>query len=135
MVDYGHGIVGYVLTLISLISGLVVFVISLMVVAIIMHHQYTNRLRREEKITLVLSASIYLFILIQIITMISFNIQTLIGDVYGNNFDSSWCIFGGYFVCVVWCGAYHTFVIQVNNEEEYIVMRSRETSLKFVTRY
>jgi hypothetical protein len=53
--------------------------------------------------------------------MISFNIQTLLGDVYGNNFDSSWCIFRGYFICVTTCTTYHAFVIQVNNEKEYIV--------------
>jgi hypothetical protein len=135
MVDYGHGMVGYVLNLISLISGLVVCVISLMVVAIIIYHQYNNRLKREEKITLALFTNIYLFMLIEIIPIISFNIQTLIGDVYGNNFDSSWCIIRGYFIVLIaFCG-YHTFVIQVNNEKEYIVMSSRETSLKLVTRY
>jgi len=135
MVDYGHGMVGYVLNLISLISGLVVCVISLMVVAIIIYHQYNNRLKREEKITLALFANIYLFFLTETIPIISINIQTLIGDVYGNNFDSSWCIFRGYFICTISCAQYHAFVIQVNNEKEYIVMSSRETLLKLVTRY
>jgi hypothetical protein len=135
MIDYGRGIIGYILNLISLISGLVVFVISLMVVAIIIYHQYTNRLKREEKITLILSANIYLVIFIEIIPIISFNIQTLIGDVYGNNFDSSWCVIRGYFICMMCCTVYHTFVIQVNDEKEYIVMNSRETSLKLLTRY
>jgi hypothetical protein len=135
MVDYERGIVGYVLNLISLISGLVVSVISLMLVAIIIYHQYTNRLKREEKITLALSANIYLFIFIEIITSISFNIQTLIGDVYGNNFDSSWCIIRGYFICMTFFTLYHTFVVQVNNEKEYIVMSSREASPKLVPRY
>jgi hypothetical protein len=135
MVDYGHGMVGYVLNLISLISGLVVFVISLMVVAIIIYYQYNNRLKREEKITLILSANIYLIILIQIISIISLNIQTLIGDVYGNNFDSSWCILRGYFTCMTCFTLYHTFVVQVNNEKEYIVMSSREASPKSVPRY
>jgi hypothetical protein len=121
MVNYTDGLVGYVLTLISLINGLFVFVISFMVLAIIIYHQYNNRLKREEKVTLVLSANIYLFIFINIITIISSNIQTLLGDVYGNNFDSSWCIFRGYFICVVTCAFYHTFAIQVNNEKEYIV--------------
>ncbi len=61
MVDYGHGIVGYVLNLICLLSGLIVFVISLMVFAIIIYHQYQNRLKREEKITLILSVNILLY--------------------------------------------------------------------------
>jgi uncharacterized membrane protein len=134
MIDYGYGIVGYVLNLISLISGLVVFIISMMVVAIIIYHQYKNRLKREEKITLILSANIYLLFFIEIIPIISINIQTLIGDVYGNNFDSSWCVIRGYFICITAFSVYHTFAIQVNNEKEYIGMSSRETSLKLLTR-
>jgi tetrahydromethanopterin S-methyltransferase subunit C len=114
MFDYGHGIVGYVLTLISLIHGSLLAVISFIVVAIIIYHQYNNRLKPEEKITLVLSANIYLLIFIYIIELISCNIQTLIGDVYGNNFNSSWCIFRSYFIVVMSCSMYHAFVIQVN---------------------
>jgi hypothetical protein len=114
MINYGHGTVGYVLTFISLIHALFAAVISLMVIAMIIYHQYNNRLKRDEKITLLLSANIYSTIFISLITFISFNIQTLIGDVYGINFDSSWCIFRGYFINVIFLAFYHAFVIQVN---------------------
>jgi hypothetical protein len=114
MIKYGHGTVGYVLTFISLIHASFASVISLMVIVIIINHQYHNRLKRDEKITLLLSVNIYSTIFISLITFMSFNIQTLIGDVYGINFDSSWCIFRGYFIVVILLAFYHAFVIQVN---------------------
>jgi hypothetical protein len=114
MINYGHGTIGYVLTFISLISALFASVISLMVIVIIIYHQYNNRLKRDEKITLLLSFNIYSTIFISLITFMSFNIHTLIGDVYGINFDSSWCIFRGYFIIVIFLAFYHAFVIQVN---------------------
>jgi len=130
MISYGHGIVGYVLTFISLIHSSIACVISPMVIAIIVYHQYHNRLKREEKITLVLSANIYLIIFICILQLISFNIQTLIGDVYGNNFDSSSCILRGYFLAVTICAFYHAFVTQVNIGKGCIVISSKKTSLE-----
>jgi hypothetical protein len=114
MINYEHGTVGYVLTLISLIHASFASIISLIVVGIIIYHRYNNRLKREEKTTLLLSANIYSILFIYIITLISFNIQTLLGDVYGINFDSSWCIFRGYFIIVIIFLLYHSFVIQVN---------------------
>ncbi len=114
MINYGHGTVAYVLTFISLISALFGSVISLMVIVIIIYHQYKNRLKRDEKITLLLSANIYSTILICLIIFMSFNIQTLIGDVYGISFESSWCIVRGYFISVIFLAFYHAFVIQVN---------------------
>jgi len=130
MISYGHGIVGYVLNVISLIHSSIACVISPMVIAIIIYHQYYNRLKREEKITLVLSANIYLLIFIFTLQLISFNIQTLIGDVYGNNFDSSSCIFRGYFLTVMCSALYHAFVVEVNIEKGCIVICSKKTSLK-----
>ncbi len=114
MINYGHGTVGYVLTFISLINAVFASVISLMVIVIIIYHQYNNRLKRDEKITLLLSFNIYSIIFICLITLMPSNIQTLIGDVYGISFDSSWCIFRTYFIAVMFFALYHAFVIQVN---------------------
>jgi hypothetical protein len=129
MVSYEYRIVGYVLTLISLVDSSIAWVISLMVIDIIIYHQYHNRLKREEKITLALSANIYLLIFMYILQLISFNIQTLLGDVYGNHFDSSWCIFRECFLVAMHCALYHAFVTQVNIEKGFIMINSGKTSL------
>ncbi len=92
--------------------------ISLMVVTMIIHHQCNNRLKREENIALLLSANIYVLIFIYIIILISMNIQTLIGDVYGNNFDSIGCVFRGYLACIIVCALYYTFVVQVSDAKK-----------------
>ncbi|CAF4016623.1 unnamed protein product [Rotaria sordida] len=112
MIDYGRGIVGFILTLISLIHGSAAWVISFMVVVIIIRYQYNNRLKREEKITLLLSTNIYLLIFLYITALISCNIQTIVGDIHGNNFDSSWCVFVGYYIVATCCALYHAFVTQ-----------------------
>jgi hypothetical protein len=113
MIKYGHGIVGCVLTTISLIHALITWVVSLAMVVIIIYHKNHHRLKREEKITLLLSAYIYSFIYIYATISVSINIETLVGDVYGTDYDSSWCVFRGYFVAVCCCTIYHTFVVQV----------------------
>jgi hypothetical protein len=134
MIDYGHGIVGYVLTMISLIHGSITCVVSASMVVIIIYHQTHHRLKREEKITLLLSGYIYFFICIYITILISTNIQMLIGDEYGTNYDTSSCIFREYFFLVICCAMYHTFVVQVNTEDIVYCDRSvrniTEISLK-----
>jgi ABC-type Mn2+/Zn2+ transport system permease subunit len=114
MISYGHGLVGYILTIISLIHALIGFIVSTIVVIAIIYYQYHHRLKREAKITLVLSANIYSFLVIYTIILIATNIQTLLGDIYGINYDSSWCIFREYFITVIVCALYYTFVVQVN---------------------
>ncbi|CAF1001688.1 unnamed protein product [Rotaria sordida] len=108
----GHGIVGSILTLISLIHASFAIVTSVIVIAIIIYHQYHNRLRREEKITLILSVNIYFYMNIYVAVLVSGNIQTLLGDIYEQNFDSSWCTFRGYFTGVACCAVFNAFVIQ-----------------------
>jgi hypothetical protein len=113
MINYGHGLVGYVLTMISLIHASITCVVSVGMIGIIIYHQNHHRLKREEKITLLLSGYIYLFICIYITMLISTNMQTLVGDEYGTDYDLSWCICRGYFILVFCCVIYHTFVVQV----------------------
>jgi hypothetical protein len=121
MINYGHGLVGYVLTMISLIHASITCVVSVGMIGIIIYHQNHHRLKREEKITLLLSGYIYLFICIYLTMLVSTNIQTLLGDVYGTNYDTPWCIFRGYFVPVFCCVIYHTFVVQVNIQESITI--------------
>ncbi|CAF1001743.1 unnamed protein product [Rotaria sordida] len=120
-----YGIVGFVLTLISLINSSFATVISVIVIGIIIYHQYHNRLRREEKITLILSANIYFFMNIYVVILISSNIQTLLGDIYEKNFDSSWCKFRGYLLLVACCALFHGFVIQAFFRLHRIVYSNR----------
>ncbi|CAF0980159.1 unnamed protein product [Rotaria sordida] len=108
----GHGVVGFVLTLISLIHGSFATVISVIVIGIIIYHQYHNHLRREEKITLILSVNIYFYMNLYVVVLVSCNIQTLLGDIYEKNFDSSWCTFRGYLIPVSCCALFHAFAIQ-----------------------
>ena len=89
MIDYGHGTIGFVLTAISLIFGLLGCAVSLMIGISIIYYQCYHSLKREEKITLVVSFHNYSFIFIVMILLVSVNIQTLIGDISGNNFYSS----------------------------------------------
>ena len=115
MITYGHGILGYIFSFLSVIFGLLTGILSLIVILIILYHlrHHHRRLKREEKITLLLSSHIYSYILILTMVSSSMNIQSLIGDVYGNNFDSSWCVFQGYCFLVSAGIVYYGFVVQV----------------------
>ncbi|CAF3905422.1 unnamed protein product [Adineta steineri] len=87
MINYGNGLVGYILTIISLICASFALIVSFIVILTVIYHQYHNLL-------------------------IEVNIETLIGDVYGNDFDSSLCVFKGYFMASICCTIYHAFVTQ-----------------------
>ena len=115
MIGYGQGPVGLALTLIALVFASFACIVSLAIIILIIY--YHRRLEREEKITLVLSFHIYFFLFIIAALQMSMNIQTLVGDVYGNDFYSTWCILQGYFILVSGTAMYFTFVVQVNTEQ------------------
>ncbi|UJR17056.1 hypothetical protein I4U23_003953 [Adineta vaga] len=115
MVDYGHGLIGYILTFITVIHCLLTLIISFIVLITILYNLYSHRqMKHEERITLILSGNIYLFMLIFMAGLIPINIETLIGDVYGNDvsFNLSLCVFKGYFIASMCCAIYHGFVTQ-----------------------
>lgn len=116
MVEYGHGAIGFVLTLIAFICALFACIFSLLVVILIIVYQYHRQLEREERIALVLSLYIYFFLFIFASLQMSLNIQTLVGDVYGNDFNSTWCVLRAYFIIVSGTSMYFTFVVQVSTE-------------------
>ena len=115
MIGYGHGTVGYVLTSVSLTVALFASILSFVVILIIVCHLYHHRrrLKREDKISFLLFSYIYFCTLNLAIVTISMNVQTLIGDIYGNNSYSSWCVFRGYWFFVTVFAAYYIFVVQV----------------------
>lgn len=113
---------GFVLTAMSLVFVIFASMICFAVIIIIISHQYSHRLEREKKITLVLSLHIYFFLFIFATFQTSMNIQTLIGDIYGSDFYSSWCIFRTYAILVSGTAMYFTFVIQVSTHNSFVMI-------------
>ncbi|UJR32587.1 hypothetical protein I4U23_020047 [Adineta vaga] len=112
MMEFNQKTIGHILAIISTISGSFTCIISLIVCFLLIHHQYYHLSRKEEKIILLLSTNIYALILIYVIVLLTCNIQTLLGDVYGTNFNTSWCIFRSYLSSVLCCAVYAIFVTQ-----------------------
>lgn len=113
MINYGHGIAGFISTVISLFHILLTVFISFVVWSMLIYQQIYRRVQQEDKINLVLFTQIYLLILVNAVLLSAINIQTLLGDLYGSNFDSTWCRFNGYWITVIICAIYNTFVVQV----------------------
>jgi hypothetical protein len=118
MINSETNTIAFTINIIALVHGLFACIFSVVIFVIIIYHLYKKRVKRENKIVFILSANIYLLIFIYATTLISFNIDTLLGDLYNLNFDSSWCTFRGYFVSVMLGALYFGFVIQVNDKIE-----------------
>lgn len=106
-------ITGFVLTLISVIASFFATIVSILVVIICNHYRMHNRLKEEEKTTLILSINIYVAFCLYSLLMIFTNIQTLLGDMYGYSFESHWYLVEGYFVLIMCCDIYISFLCQV----------------------
>jgi hypothetical protein len=114
MLDSGNEIIGFVLNSIRLAADLFTLVISIIISIIVIYHLCHTRMKQDEKITITLFANIYVLIVIVMLTTASINVQVLRGDMYKQNFDSSWCRFMGYLPIVLFCTLYHVFVDQVS---------------------
>ncbi|CAF1133544.1 unnamed protein product [Adineta steineri] len=101
--------VNFVLTLLTVIHGSIASIMSAIILLIIIYHQHNNRMKQEDKITLILCVNIYLYIFLCSTILILLNIQTLLGDLYGLNFDSTSCVFLGYLNAVLICALYYGF--------------------------
>lgn len=104
---------GFILTSITLSANLLTFLISLMIIIIIIHYILHNRLKHDDKMVLYLCTNIYGLLLILTAIMISFNTQTILGDLYGQDFQSLWCTTSGYLFAVFFGMLYWSFVNQV----------------------
>jgi hypothetical protein len=113
MLNKQNKVIGFVLTLITLTHSLLTCLISLIIFSIIIYHLLSDRIKRRDKIILLLCANIYLWMLIYMVILSSMNIQTILGDLYGRDFNSSWCILIGYVSPAVLCVLYYSFVNQV----------------------
>ena len=118
--------VGFVLNMMTLIISLCACVISLPIIMVIFYHLRGNRTKREDRVTLILSANIYPLIFVYSLILVSFNFQTLFGDLYQWNFQSTWCIFLGYFSPAVLCMLYWAFVNQVCHDMNHFSAREKD---------
>ena len=103
----------FLFNLITLCINISTCFISLTILLLIIHDLYSYRLRQRDKLPVIHCINIYPLILIYTGTVLSFNIQTFLGDVYGLNFNTSWCIFMGYFSPVLLSTLYCAFANQV----------------------
>lgn len=105
--------IGFVITLLTFILNLFACIISFIVLICIMYRHFYGRIKKQKQIILILHANIYLYLFLYVTIHIIFNIYTILGDIYGINFDSSLCIFRGYFMIVLLSCLYYGFVVQV----------------------
>jgi hypothetical protein len=120
MINNGNNTAAFVLNVIALVHGSFACIISSITFIIIIWHEYKDRMKRQDRITLILCGNIYLMIFLQSLTLVSMNIHTLLGDLYGENFDSPWCTFRAYFLLAMFCAIYYGFVDQVSSDYAYI---------------
>ena len=99
---------GFILNTITICLSLSTCLISLIISIVIIYHCCYNRIRQEDKVTIIHGISIYILLLIYTAILLSFNIQTFVGDLYEIDFNSFRCIFMGYFSPVIigtlYCG-------------------------------
>ncbi|CAF0728471.1 unnamed protein product [Adineta steineri] len=103
---------GFILSLITVIHSTFTCFISIVIIFIIIYELCYKNLKREERTTLFLCVNIYLFLLIYMMILSLMNIQTILGDLYERDFNSTLCIFIGYLSPVILCVLYHSFVNQ-----------------------
>ncbi|CAF1257470.1 unnamed protein product [Adineta steineri] len=103
---------GFILSSVSLGFNTFACLISCIVFLIIIYHLYYNHVKRDDKITVVLCAHIYLTILTCSSMLSSMNIRSMLGDLYNQSFDSSWCIFSGYLSSILLGMLYWNFFNQ-----------------------
>lgn len=105
--------VGFILNIITLDVSIFTCLISFIITIWILYNFCHNRLKPEDRAIIILCLNIYPLILIYMIILVLFNIQTLLGDLYQYNFNSSWCLFLGYFSPSILTALYWAFVNQV----------------------
>ena len=105
---------GLILTILSLTLISTNTLVSIVVFSAILSHSCQRYATARKRVALMLSANIYLLIFALMLIFLSINLQTILGDLYGLNFNSSLCRFQGYFLSVLGSSLYSSFVVQVN---------------------
>ncbi|UJR07443.1 hypothetical protein I4U23_011729 [Adineta vaga] len=109
MLDNENKKIALILTSFTLVTVIFGTIISSFVLLILIYHCLCNRIKQEDKITVYLCIHIYLSVLILTTIIVSMNIRTLLGDLNGKSFDSSWCIFSGYLALIHISAMYMAF--------------------------
>ncbi|CAF0797548.1 unnamed protein product [Adineta steineri] len=104
--------VEFILNCITLVIGICTWMVILMILMLIVYYLFHNRIKQEEKMTIIHGINMYILLLIFITISISFNIQTMLGDLNKQNFNSFSCILAGYFVIVSINSLYYIFFNQ-----------------------
>ena len=106
--------IGSILNVIILVFGMLTCLISLFILISIIYHCCYNRVKQEDRITIIHCINIYLFIFLYITVIFSLNIETRLGDLYGKNFNSSFCKFMGFITGLMISLLYWSFINQVS---------------------
>ena len=93
----------------SSFTCLITFVVSW----IIFHHLRNDRTKSVDRVTMVICSTIYPTILLYSISIVWFNLRTLLGDLYQINFDSLECTLMGYISPSLLTTVYWVFLNQV----------------------
>ncbi|CAF2619875.1 unnamed protein product [Rotaria sp. Silwood2] len=104
---------GLVLNFLTLIVDGCVCLISIVIFTYIIIHVIVNRTKPEDKVILIMCANILILIFLYGTIVLSFSMNSILGEFYGLNSDSSWCIFNGYLIAVIIAAMYNVFVSQV----------------------
>ena len=105
---------GLVLDIVSFSLISTNILVSLAVFITIVYHCFRGHAHLSERIPVMLSANMYLLILALMVILLSINLQTTLGDLYGLNFDSPACRFQGFLLGVFLSTLFDSFVVQVN---------------------
>jgi hypothetical protein len=112
--------IGFILNMMTLSISIFTWLISLMILIVIIFHLRYNRMKHKDKVTIILSINIYVLLLVFITILVSFNFQTLLGDLYEQDFNSAWCIPMGY-ISIIFLGTlYWGFVNQVTMNQNIL---------------
>ena len=106
---------GFILTLTELCLNLLACVASLVILILLFYNIYTKKIKREDRMGIKLCAHIYFAKLLYSCLLISTNVQTILGDLYGMNFNTLSCIVSGYLALIFLYIFYMTFINQVRN--------------------
>ena len=106
---------GFILTLTELTANIFACIMSLIILIILIYNIYTRKIKQEDQMGIRLCAHIYFVILLYSCLLISTNVQTILGDLYGMNFNTLSCIVSGYIAFIFIYFFYMTFINQVRN--------------------
>lgn len=105
--------VGSILTLIEFIFNSSSFLLSFIVLIILLYNLHRKRIKQEDQMSIKLCVNIYTTVWMYTGLLISTNVQSILGDLYGTSFDSISCIAIGYVLLVNLYMFYMAFVNQV----------------------